>query len=652
MARQSSPAPGATGAFNETVLDYFAAHGIDPEVAEAVGVRLAGGLRFPYRDGSGIVRYERKRDMSEGTTYQPRGESLEPWMPVGTGSSLLALEGESDELAVLSAMYGPDDAGTDLVRRDDLPPPLADLVPVALPGAGVCHGRLADIAEAEEARVLIAFDGDDAGRLAAKKLKKGISTATIIELPDGLDMADVLAAADDPTATLAEMVAEAEAVVEEVSGEGDASGEEAAEIEPLPPESIAGLLDQALDFLARYVVLPDDADRYAVALWLAHTWGLDGAHATPYLLILSPERRSGKTRLQETVELLAARPWRVTGASEAAVFRKIEQSRPTLLLDEIDAIFGSHSERTEPLRAILNAGNRPGAAVARVVGEGHEVRDFSVFGAKALAGIDKGHLIPDTIRDRSIAITMQRKTAAEPVERFRFRVADAEAQPIRDGLERWAVGAVDLLLAANPDLSHELDDRAAEAWEPLLAIADMAGGDWPERARAAALALSSDGDRDEVTTGTLLLGAIREVFGEGDRITTTDLLSAINADEELPFGGWRDGNGIDGRRLARLLKPYGIRPRTIRVGDRTEKGYMRETFTEPWSRWLPTCTEPSQRSQPSHDTAAVTQKPHNQADVTDVTAVTDRSHGDGTVTAAEAEEAELLRIAAKLGSAA
>jgi hypothetical protein len=266
-----------------------------------------------------------------------------------------------------------------------------------------------------------------------------------------------------------------------------------------------------------------------------------------------------------------------------------------------------------------------------------------------LAGIDKGHLIPDTIRDRSIPITMQRKTAAEPVERFRHRVADAEAEPIREGMERWAVGAVDLLLAADPALPDELDDRAAEAWEPLLAIADIAGGDWPERARAAALALSSDGDRDEVTTGTLLLGAIREVFGEGDRITTTDLLTAINADEELPFGGWRDGKGIDGRRLARLLKPYGIRPRTIRVGDHTEKGYMRESFSEPWARWLPTCTEPSQRSQPSQNSGAVTEKPHGHADVTDVTAVTDKSPSNGTVTATAAEEAEVERLAAKLG---
>ncbi len=639
--------------YNQTVLDYFAAHGIDPEVAEAVGVRLAGGLRFPYRDGSGIVRYERKRDMSEGTTYQPRGESLEPWMPVGTGSSLLALEGESDELAVLSIMYRPDESGTDLVRRDDLPPPLADLVPVALPGAGVCHGRLADIAEAEEARVLIAFDGDDAGRLAAGKLREKIGTATIIELPDGLDMADVLAAADDPTATLAEMIAEAEAVVEEVSGEGDADGEEAAEIEPLPNVAVAGLLKQVAETLDRYVILPGEHERAVLALFAAHTWALDGAHSTPYVLVVSPEKRSGKSRLLQVLELVVARPWGVIGASEAAMFRKIAKDRPTLELDEIDAIFNSHSERTEPLRAILNAGNRPGATVARCVGENKDVEDFPIFCPKVLAGIDSGHRIPDTIRDRAVTISMVRKTGAEPVERFRYRDANAEAQPIREGLDRWAVGAVDLLLAANPDLPHELDDRAAEAWEPLLGIADMAGGEWPERARAAAKALSGEVDRDETTTGTLLLAAVREAFGDADRVTSASLLATINEDDGLPFGAWRDGKGIDGRGVARLLKPYGVKPRPINLGgEKRAKGYLREQFEDPWERWLPTPDFAVTRVTTVTEPDSVTENPASTSQSNRVTDVTDVSDGNGAVTATDAEEAELERITAKLGSAA
>lgn len=383
------------------------------------------------------------------------------------------------------------------------------------------------------------------------------------------------------------------------------------------------------DFIARFVVLPGEAEATAVALWIAHTHAIEGAHATPYLLVLSPEKRSGKTRGQEVAELLVARPWRVTGASEAAIFRKIGQDRPTLLLDEIDAIFGSFAERTEPIRAILNAGNRPGATVARCVGEkGDQVKDFPVFGAKCLAGIDKGERIPDTIRDRSLTIAMRRKTNAEPVERLRWRDALGEAGPLRAELANWGEGAVEALLEAEPAVPPELDDRAAEAWEPLLAIADMAGGEWPRRARAAAVYLSADEDREEVSLGALLLGAIREAFGDEDRITTATLLERVNADEELPFGGWRDGTGLDPRRLAKLLRPYKVKPKKIRFGDELARGYLREDLEDSWRRWLPDLpTEAEQAEQAEHGTEAVTETPLRQADVPDVPDVPDISGG-------------------------
>jgi hypothetical protein len=334
------------------------------------------------------------------------------------------------------------------------------------------------------------------------------------------------------------------------------------------------------------LVLHGEAEWTVVALWVMHTYAIDGAHATPYLLLLSPEKRSGKTRGQEVLELLVARPWRVTGASEAAIYRRIAQEKPTLLLDEIDAVFATFSERTQPLRAILNAGNRPGACVARCVGErGEEVQDFPVFSAKCLAGIDTGSL-PDTIRDRSIELAMRRRTSAEPVERFRHRFADVEAEPLRAWLGWWATMEEAGLRDADPTIPSELDDRAAEAWEPLLAIADLAEGEWPRRAREAAVRLSASGGPEQ-SNGSLLLAAVREAFGEADRMATADLLTAINADEELPFGGWHDGRGLDARGLARTLGPYEVRPRTIRTEDGgTPKGYLREQFVEVWERWL------------------------------------------------------------------
>jgi hypothetical protein len=290
---------------------------------------------------------------------------------------------------------------------------------------------------------------------------------------------------------------------------------------------------------------------------------------------------------------------------------------------------------------MLNAGNRRGAAVARCVGQGRErVEDFDVFCAKVLAGIDTGHRLPDTIRDRSITIAMRRRTSAERVERLRWRDADAAMQPIREQLADWAEGAEGLIDAV-PDTPSELDDRAADAWEPLLAIADQAGGEWPRRARESAVALSGSLATDEQTIGSLLLGAIREAFADSDRLATADLLDAINGEEELPFGGWRDGRGLDGRALARVLRPYGIRPRTVRLADgSTPKGYLREQFGDAWDRWvILVAQEPPHPPHPPHPAEHPAKKRPDQAVVADVADAADGgSQGDAVRRLAAPEE--------------
>lgn len=414
---------------------------------------------------------------------------------------------------------------------------------------------------------------------------------------------------------------------------------------------IAALLNGILKFIGRYVVMPGEAELSALALFVAHSYAIEGAHATPYLLVTSPERQSGKTRVLEVIEHLVRRPWRIASASEAAMFRKIERDRPTLLLDEIDAIFGSHAERTEPQRGILNAGNRPGSCVSRCVGEKSEVQDFSVYCAKVLAGIDSGHRIPDTVRDRSIPIRMQRKTGAEQVERFRPRFAKAEAQGLREDLKGWGEAVQETLLEANPDIPEELSDRAAEGWEALFTIADQAGPEWAKKARAAAVVLNGPQESDEQTNGALVLGAIREVMGERDRVQSAELLESINANEELPFGGWREGKGLDGRILAKLLKPYGVKPDVHDFAGEKARGYLREDLAEAWERWLPGY-ERNQRNCVTDEAGAGDELPLSQGEVTPVTQVTPPA-GEGVVPfATSEEEEEIARLEAKLGEAA
>lgn len=348
----------------------------------------------------------------------------------------------------------------------------------------------------------------------------------------------------------------------------------------------AALLNIVMAFVRRYVVLSEKA-AVAVALWIVHTYAIEAAEATPYLNITSAEKRSGKTRLLEVLSLLVARPWPTPRATAAVLVRKLARGMPTLLLDESDAAFRGNREYAEALRAVLNAGWRRGGAACLLVKKGGDwlPQDFTVFGPKAIAGIGR---LPDTVADRSIPIVLKRRAPNEQVERFRWREAREAAGPLRERLEQWTSANLDTLAEARPQIPTDLDDRAADGWEPLLAIADAVGGGWPERARRAAVALSAGEEREEDSLGVRLLRDIQLVFTERgtDRLSSEDLVAALNEMDEAPWGDLR-GKPLDKRSLARRLRPYEIRPKQVRVGDRTLKGYKREFFHDAWGRYIP-----------------------------------------------------------------
>jgi hypothetical protein len=250
-----------------------------------------------------------------------------------------------------------------------------------------------------------------------------------------------------------------------------------------------------------------------------------------------------------------------------------------MLLDEADAIFGPWTaERYEGLRAILNAGNRQGSPVPRVKldGKRREVDWFDVFGPKAIAGIGN---LPDTVTDRSIPVRLKRRAPGEVVAKFRRRTADAEAAPFRDGPPELGPLAVD------PSVPDELNDRAADSWEPLLAIADAAGGSWPTMARLAAVALSSEDDAP-ASVGMRLLAEIREVFDGRDHLSTADLLAGLHDLDDAPWGDWY-GKPLTARGLAKLLGPYRVLPVLRRVGSERLRGYFAADFADAWERYVP-----------------------------------------------------------------
>lgn len=361
---------------------------------------------------------------------------------------------------------------------------------------------------------------------------------------------------------------------------------------PDNPVDGAALLDEAAQALGDYVIFPSEAARLAAALWVLHTHALAACESTPRLVFLSAEKQSGKTRAQEVIELLAHNPKHAASLSAAALFRLVAAGPLTLLMDEVDAIFGPQAGEHEDLRGLLNAGHRRGAEVYRCVGEGSRQKavPFPAFAPVALAAIGS---LPDTIIDRSIVITMRRRLPTEKVEPFRHREATKRLTPIREGLAAWAAAHLTELEEARPEMPPGITDRPADVWEPLLALAEVAGGEWPERARAAAVHLNAERQKADPSMGMRLLEHIRTVFAEKqtDRLPTAVLLGALNMEEEWPWGALpRTGKPLDPIGLARRLKPFGVRPGTVRFnpGDKdTLKGYELAWFKDAFDRYLP-----------------------------------------------------------------
>ncbi|HET6203328.1 MAG TPA: DUF3631 domain-containing protein [Planctomycetota bacterium] len=378
--------------------------------------------------------------------------------------------------------------------------------------------------------------------------------------------------------------------------EGGKQGQ-ALELEsPVPwPEPVDGaaLLDELDATFRKYVVLPPHAPE-ALALWVPHTYTWEaGADFSPRLSVTGPTKRCGKSRVLEVLAGLVNRPLSTENLTPPALFRAVERYKPTLLVDEGDALLNG----AEGLRGLLNAGQRRGGSVLRTVGEDFEPRAFSVFGPVALAAIGN---LPDTVRDRSIVIPMRRKARAESVARMRLAEFRQETTTLRKKLARWARDHEAELLRARPALPEALDDRAADGWEPLLAIADAAGDAWPERAREAAIALSAERGEEDGSIGVRLLGDLRNLFETrgADRLPSQEVAEALAAMEERPWAEWgRVRRPITPPAVARLLRPFGIVPRSIRLpGGRTPKGYHRADFEDPWGRYLPEGGAPTRHS--------------------------------------------------------
>lgn len=339
----------------------------------------------------------------------------------------------------------------------------------------------------------------------------------------------------------------------------------------------AELLNAVVGFLRRYLVITA-AQADALALGIAHTHCWETSDYCPIFHVTAPVKQCGKSRLLDVVTLLAGRPWQTGRTTTANLVARCARGC-TLLLDETDAAFERGGEYAAALRGILDCRferGRPASLMVPGKEGGWESRDFDIYGPSFIAGIGK---LPDTAQSRSVPIALRRKLRSESVQRFRRVTAGPKAAPLREGLKAWGAELLTGPHHAAPALPEALSDRQQDICEPLLAIADAAGGDWPERALRALVELCTGHAAVDESAPVKLLAACCSSFAAADRLSSEQLAAAV---------GDALGGPLTPIALARRLDPFEITPRNVKFSDgRVLRGYHREQFADAWARYLP-----------------------------------------------------------------
>jgi hypothetical protein len=246
-----------------------------------------------------------------------------------------------------------------------------------------------------------------------------------------------------------------------------------------------------------------------------------------------------------------------------AVYRTIEASRPTWLIDEFDTFL----PKDDALKGILNSGHRRGGSAGRVKGS------FSTFSAVAIAGIGT---LPLTLHDCALCVHLQRRRRDEQITPLHLdRIDDALARRCA----RWAKDNEAAFASADPEMPYEIYNRVGDNWRPLLAIADLVGGDWPDRLRRIAVNIALLEEGENLSEGEQLLQAIHEVLRDVESLTPRALVRELNKREYY----------ITEKMLADKLARYRIKSKQQRWPDsnmEVQRRYLASDFADAFSRYL------------------------------------------------------------------
>jgi hypothetical protein len=434
--------------------------------------------------------------------------------------------------------------------------------------------------------------------------------------------------------------------------------EEDAAIDAVAEHDGAPLLDDVRTYLNRFVCYPSEHAAIAHTLWIAHAHLMPAWESTPRLAFLSAEPESGKTRCLEVTEPLVPRPINTMNSSANYLFRKTgsDEGQPTVLFDEIDTIFGPKAKEHEDIRAFINSGHRRGAKFGRCVVRGTivETEEIESYAAVALAGLG---WLPDTILTRSIIIRMRRRLRGERVEPFRHRIHTPEGAALCRRLTGWARKVAADAEKARPVMPPSVEDRQADGWEPLLAVADLAGGEWPKLAREAAEALVAVSRDTPVSLNLRLLGDLRTVFlnnlaavaqATPHGLPTKTILEELYALDEAPWHTVNRGEAYTPSQLASTLRDYEVRSENLRPHPnvRTQaKGYPIGPLADAWRRYLPPLSLPPDAVPNVTNVTKDVYERFFEVVVTPVTVVTPSSQREGTSLPSELDASRVNQLA-------